>query len=236
MIKKRIKIESYEVGPNGDAKLSSLMKHMQQAALDDCDQYSASYENMREEDLVFVIIKFGIRFFFPIKKNDEIEILTVNDRVEGITFIRDYVLYKNGVPAAEATTHWVMMSYSRRVPMRANSSKYPVPQMKMNITNLVIPRTFGGEGEYSNSETHKVRYSELDENEHLNNTVYADLVYDYSGCDIGEVESCFISFSSEALLGDSLVMNRRGNEKSGELRCVNERSGKVCFRALINFR
>ena len=236
MIKKKITIESYEVGPKGNVKLSALMKHMQQTALEDCDQYGASYENMREEDLVFVIIRFGIRFFRPIRKNDVIEILSVNDRVDGIVFVRDFLIYKDGLPVAEASTHWVIMSFSRRRPMRPTSTKYPMPELKMGITSLELPRNICPDGEFDSSEKHIVRYSELDENDHLNNTVYADLVYDYSGCEIGDVEKCFISFSSEALLGDTLAINRRTDGKSAEMRCINERSGKVCFEASINFR
>ncbi len=235
MLKKKVKIESYEVGPDGNVKLSSLMKHMQQAALDDCDQYGASYENLREEDLVFVIIKFGIRFFSPIRKNDEIEILTVNDRLESIYFVRDFVIYKDGLPAAEATTQWILIRFSTRSPMRPNSSKYPMTEMKMGLTKLVIPRSFGSD-DAETTETHIVRYSELDENYHLNNTVYADLVYDYAGIPVGEVESCFISFAGEALLGDRLLIGRSGDEKHSDIKCVNERSGKVCFKAAINFR
>ncbi len=236
MIKKKIKIESYEVGPNGNVKLSALMKHMQQTALEDCDQYGASYENMREEDLVFVIIRFGIRFFRPIRKNDVIEILSVNDRIEGIVFVRDFLIYKDGVPAAEATTNWVMMSYSRRRPMRPTATKYPVPEMRMGVTSLELPHNICPDGVFDSSEKHTVRYSELDENEHLNNTVYADLVYDYSDCEIGDVENCFISFNSEALKDDVLVISRRKTEKGAEMKCVNERSGKVCFEGIINFR
>jgi acyl-ACP thioesterase len=237
MIKSKIKIEGYEVFPDGTVKLSALMKHMQQAACDDLDQYGATYANMRADDLVFVIVKMGIVFSGEIKKGDEIEIMTLNTDVQGIIFIREFIIYKNGLPVAQATTHWVLMSYSKRTPMRPSALKYTTTSPEMAITGVELPRNLLEETEFDSECEHRVAYSELDENSHMNNTVYADLIYDYAPYDIEKhVKSCRIYYNGEARLGDMLNIRIKKTDGGHIVSCVNKETGKNCFEAKISFR
>lgn len=239
MLKQTIRIKSYDVCSNGTVKLSSLMKYMQQIAREDIDQYGATYDKMREHDMVFVIIKLGIVFDGVIKCNDEIEVLTINNAITGVTFVREFVISKNGVPVARATTDWVLMSYSRRMPMRpsAMTEIFDIPQMKMDIEGVDLPRKIEFEGEYDKSEEHKVRFSELDENSHMNNTVYADLIYDYAPCDVnGFIKECRICFNGEARLNDVLSVNGVNTKNGCIIKCKNMSLNRACFEASISFR
>jgi medium-chain acyl-[acyl-carrier-protein] hydrolase len=236
MIRKKIKIEGYEVFPDSTVKLSALMKHMQQAACDDIDQFGLTYEALRQDDMVFVIIKMGISFNREIRKGDEIEILTVNNSVEGIVFIREFILYKDGLPVAEATTHWVLMSYERRLPVRPARLRHPMPEVNMDINGVYLPRKLIEEKSFDFEIRHKVVYSELDENRHMNNTVYADLIYDYAPYNIEKpVKSCRIYYNGEALLWDVLNIKVKATEKGHIVSCVNETRGKSCFEGEISF-
>lgn len=236
MIRNKVKIEGYEVFPDGTVKLSALMKHMQQAACDDLDQYGLTYASMREDDLVFVIIKMGITFSGEIKKRDEIEILTVNTGVQGIVFVREFIIYKNSFPVARATTHWVLMSFSKRIPVRANRLKYPLPNSDIGIESIALPRKLIEETEFDFETEHRVAYSELDENRHMNNTVYADLIYDHAPYDIEKpLKSCRIYYNGEALLGDALNIRVKQTQKGHIVSCVNRTNGKDCFEAEISF-
>ncbi|MEG1743214.1 MAG: hypothetical protein RR246_03510, partial [Clostridia bacterium] len=60
MKEQTIKITSADVYENGNIKLSALQKYMQQIAREDCDDYGASYENVRALGMVFVITKLAI--------------------------------------------------------------------------------------------------------------------------------------------------------------------------------
>ncbi|MDD4124711.1 MAG: thioesterase [Eubacteriales bacterium] len=236
MIKSKVKIEGYEVFPDGTVKLSALMKHMQQAACDDLDQFGATYANMRGDDLVFVIIKMGIAFKAEIKKGDEIEIMTLNTDIQGIVFIREFVIYKSGLPVAQATTHWVLMSYSKRIPVRPSMLKYTTTNPEMALEGVNLPRKLLEEMRFESETEHRVVFSELDENSHMNNTVYADLIYDYAPYNIEKhVKTCRIYYNGEARLGDILNIKVKKTESGHIVSCVNKESGKSCFEAKISF-
>ena len=205
MLKQKIKINSYDVGENGEIKVSALMKYMQELAVSDIAGTGATYEKMRADDMVFVIIRFGINFSQPVRKYDEIEILTVNNRIEGVVFVREYLFYRGGLPVAEATTHWVLMSYSRRMPLRPSALNYPCDPVGMDIKGVeLLRRTDIDTSDPSAAEPYTVRWSALDENRHLNNTVYARWAADLTGEDYARshrLRSLLVEYKKELPLG-----------------------------------
>ena len=236
MLKQKIKINSYDVGENGEIKVSALMKYMQELAVSDIAGTGATYEKMRADDMVFVIIRFAINFLQPVRKYDEIEILTVNNRIEGVVFVREYLFYRGGLPVAEATTHWVLMSYSRRMPLRPSALNYPCDPVGMDIKGVeLLRRTDIDTSDPSAAEPYTVRWSALDENRHLNNTVYADLVFDHCDADIGSVKTCRINFTGESLAGDVIDIFSAPAQNGSVVCGVNRRTGKRCFEADVRF-
>lgn len=237
MLRQKIKVNSYDVGENGEIKISSLMKYMQELAVEDIASTGATYEIMRDrDDMVFVIIRCGIKMLSPVRKYDELEILTVNNEINGITFVREFIFYRGSLPVAEATTQWVLMSYSRRTPLRPTALKFPCEPVRMDINGVELLRRIAFDTAGSECRgVFTVRRSALDENRHLNNTVYADLVLDHCGRDSGSVESCRINFVGEALLGDEIEIFRAENGGRTELCGINRRTGKHCFDADIKF-
>ena len=236
MLTKTIKINSYDVGENSELKLSSLMKYMQQLAVDDIASAGATYESMRADDMVFVIIKFGIEFVSPVRKNDVLEIQTVNNAISGAVFVREFVFRRGGAVVANATTHWVLMSYSRRVPLRPSSLKNGAEPMGLDIKGAGLIKKFEFDlsaaqsaGEYT------VYRSSLDENRHLNNTVYADIVLDRCGFSTGSVKECRINFTGEALEKDILDVYTIPRASGAAVCGVNRRTQKHCFEAEIEF-
>ncbi|MFA7099882.1 MAG: acyl-ACP thioesterase domain-containing protein [Eubacteriales bacterium] len=242
MIKNTIKIEGYDVFADGSVKLSALLRYMQQAAAEDLDSYGVTYDQMRGDDLVFVIVKIGIELSGVIKKGDEIEILTVNTAVNGITFVREFILYKNSLPIAKSTTHWVLMSYSRRVPVRPSRLNYKTQSLGDDFVGVKLPRTLFDEESFDFTSEHKVAYTEIDINNHMNNTVYADLVYNYAPEDIvsgfgkTRLAACSIYFNGEARLGDILTVKVKSVPGGHIIKCLNKKTGKSCFDANAFFK
>jgi len=76
MLEKAYRINSYDVSPNGLVKVSALQKYMQQLAREDCNSYGATYTNMRENNMVFVITKIGLEITGEIRSEDIITIRT----------------------------------------------------------------------------------------------------------------------------------------------------------------
>ncbi len=198
------RITSYDVYRNGNAKLSSLLKYMQQLARDDSDQKGYTYEEMRKSNMVFVITKLAMHFEKNLKEGDTVKITTFLREVVGVTFKRCFVCEINGETAFYAMTDWVLIDYEKRNILRPSSTEYgetesPIDFPVFDVKKRIQPADDRG------VVTHKVRYTELDQNGHLNNTVYADIVVDnLKVIPDSSVESFYLNFNGEAMFGDEL--------------------------------
>jgi len=245
MLKNTVKINSYEVSANGFMKLSSLMKLMQQTATDDLETYGATYENMLKDDTVFVIVKMGIEFYGEIYEGDVISITTEATGIRGVVFVREFVIEKNEKVVAKATTHWVLMSFMKRMPLRPSRLNYDREKKSMEDISesdvVFLPKSIRYDGVFEKCNTHTVRFSNLDRNRHMNNTVYADLLYDYVVDETDyPIKSCRIYYNSEAVIENELDIFSHKEQISGEISykvsCINKKSEKNCFDAEITFR
>lgn len=238
MLRKKVTITQNDILPGGEVKLSSLMRYMQEAASEDLDQYGATYEKMRHDDMVFVIIKMGIDFTGEMTRGDEIEIFTENTAVKGVVFLREFILYKEKKPVARAATHWVLMSFSKRTPIRPALFKYGEPKDGKSITGIDLPRFLFTKEEFPENglfvREHVVSQGEIDENRHMNNAVYADLILGLPAeTRRGRVRACRIYFNAEARLGDSLLIKTAGKDHALFTTGTIKETGKTCFTSKI---
>ena len=63
MFVKEIKIKSYDVDKNNNARISSIMKYFQQIARENLDQFGMTYDYLREHNIVFVLTKYKFKFY-----------------------------------------------------------------------------------------------------------------------------------------------------------------------------
>ncbi|MEG2118660.1 MAG: thioesterase, partial [Clostridia bacterium] len=84
---------------------------------------------------------------------------------------------------------------------------------------------------------HRVRYTELDENRHLNNAVYSDILIDYLPETVpnSHIKRCQINFNSEATLGDLLDIYSKKENDGFVMITKNITAQKVCFEAELFF-
>lgn len=236
MKEQRIKITSADVYESSFVRLSSLQKYMQQIALEDSSSYGATYHNMRESGMVFVITRLAAEFYADICTDDELLMVTVNNRIEGVTFVREFMFYRNGTPVAAATTHWVLMDFENRRVCRATACKYPIPALGLDIPGAAVKRRIINE-QMPFVGNHKVRYTELDENKHLNNSYYSDILIDYLPVSppIKQIKRCQINFVGEASLDSELCIYAKQNGDTYYMSTINKTAGKTCFEAELSF-
>ena len=78
-----------------------------------------------------------------------------------------------------------------------------------------------------------VTFSDLDENNHLNNAYYSDIVADFAPVSLYDhwISGLQIAFLSEARLGDTLAVGLQERESGFLLTARNGRTGANCFEA-----
>ncbi len=235
MIEKTIKIASFDVYPNSTLKPSALQRYMQQIAREDCDGLGCTYIDMRNVNMVFVLTKLAVEIYAPIYAYDEIVIKTFNNRITGVSFEREFELFRNGVKIAHATTQWVVVNFDSRRIMRPKDFPFNIPQHNLSCGSIELPRNLNADTIPHEVGSRTVRLSDLDENNHLNNCVYADIAMDIIDYDTKNqyVKSVVIIFKHEAFLGDSLRLSLAKNNSNNLVFAYNDNNGIPCFEAML---
>lgn len=203
------KVYGYELCHVGTIKPSYLMRYMQTAAGLDCDAMGASYHFLREHGLVFVLTKLKLEMLKDVKAGQDITIKTWQKEIRGVTFIRDFEFTCQGEVIGYASTQWAFMNFETRRPARVTDSPidFPnetdIPSRPIELERrIIIPE---GATEYGTFKR-KVYLSDLDENLHLNNTNYADIMLDFIPPILqnSSFNNIQILFRGEARLDDQL--------------------------------
>ncbi len=207
---KKLDLYSYDANPDGTAKIPMLMKHFQQIAREDLRNFGITYNMMRDYDQVFVIIKLKIEFKKKITIYDELYLKTVPTKIVGITFYRDFFITDvSGEICAVASSAWVLMNYKTRRIIKPADIVAPVPHFPDDASDVVLTRRFPviDSPILQKTNVRKVYFSNLDENNHFNNTETAAFAIDEI-CDRivagDEISSIEIHFNHESRLGDEL--------------------------------
>lgn len=232
MIERKITVASFDVYPNSTLKPSALQHYMQQLAREDCDEMGCTYIMMRDVNMVFVMTKLGIDIYEPIFAYDEITIKTYNNRVSGVTFEREFEIFKNERKVGHATTQWVIVKYDNRQIVRPRDFPFEIPAHNLDCGSVVLPRAINAENTLLSAER-IVRLSDLDENDHLNNCVYSDIAMDVIPYDRKDdfVKSVRIIFKQEARIDDVLNLTMGENESSFAVTAHNSTGDKPCFES-----
>ena len=237
MLEKTIRIQSFDVFPNSMLKPSALMRHMQQIAREDCDGMGATYDYMRSLNTVFVLTKLGIEFMRPVMDGEELTLKTYNNTIKGLIFDREYELISNRTIVSKASTYWTLVRYDNRTLVRPSNFPIKFEAVNLDIESLDIPRRFD-EHDLRECGERIVRVSDLDENNHLNNCIYSDIVLDsvdsFDGLN-NWVRGIKLIFRHEARRGDRLVLCKRDENEKQTVFAHNSTNDTACFEAEIVF-
>ena len=236
MIEREYKIQSYDVYPSYEIKPSAMMRYMQQCAREDCDEQGLSYDFLRSMNAVFVIAKSGLEFYRPIKVDEIMTVRTFNNDVDGVLFDREFDFFVGGDRVAHASTFWVLIKFDTRTIVRPKDLPVEFKSLHLDCKKVEVPRAFLCEN-LTEKSRRTVRVSDLDQNNHLNNCVYADIALDNLDFDgTGKsVKSVKTIFRREARLKDVLKVSVGGERNKAVVTAENVTDGKRCFEAEIEF-
>ncbi len=232
MLEKKISVKSFDVYPNSTMKPVALQRYMQQIAREDCDNMGWTYNNMREINMVFVMTKLGIKVNKPVFAYDELMVRTYNNKIKGIVFTREFEFYRFGEEVIHATTEWVIVNYDTRRIVRPSFFPYEIPEMNIDCDTINLPRAIEI-SDLSPAGERRVRLSDLDENDHLNNCIYSDIAMDILPYDRKQdyVKEIKIIFRHEAKLGDCLNLSWGEQEGKYGVFAFNTENNLACFEA-----
>ncbi len=239
---KRI-VSSYEANANHNLRPAALMDMMQEAAGRDASTLGFGYEEMISANAAWVLSRMKIVFNKYPKWRDEVVLKTWHKGANRIFYLRDFILEdKEGNPLACATTSWLIIDISSRRMVRNSTlaENFDNTALGDAIADQAEKVSLPKDAEPEHVTTHKVVWSDIDTNGHVNNVKYAvwamDIV-DYADASSRPLKEMLINFDAEVLPGQEVELYRIRVEENDKLvyYVQGKVAEKVCFSIKLDF-
>lgn len=228
-------IRSSEVAPDGKAKLQSICDLLQETAGNQALRLNFDISQLREQNLTWVLHRLHVKMdAFPAWR-DEITIETWPSSGDTLRAYRDFVIMDaKDNEIGKCLSYWLMINIESRRPVRIPED---VLKMAPSDTDHVLEVQKGRidfDKEPAGSKTFRVRRSDLDMNEHVNNVKYIEWALEALPSDY-RPEKIDIEFLSECREDDVLISEFTDTEMAGFSKChriIRKSDGKVAARAV----
>lgn len=234
------KANYYDCDCNNLLKISAAMRYMQQTSSEQLEYLGFSPAKLYEEGMVFLLSKMCIKVHRMPVCTENLVVGTAPVTPRGARFVREFIIDS---PAGErllsGLSLWILVNPGTRKILRPASFPYALSFQEAALGGVVDDIAFPKQREQASlSMRVPVRYSQIDVNHHVNNTVYADMVCDalpYEELTARGLETLAISFQNEAKWGDLIDISTTGLD-DGEYHMVGLHGGAPCFEALARLR
>jgi acyl-ACP thioesterase len=213
---REFEVGSYQVHPDGRISLTSLADLLQEIAWRHAD--SADFgRNLQETQQMWVLSRLEIRVTeFP-KWGDRIRLFTGGRGADKLFAFREFMIWdQNERVIARAMSSWLLLnSETKRI--QRPEQVLPPALFDPNSKPTWQPEKITVVGETIAAEEIRVRHSDLDLNNHVNNTSYIRWAENFLA-DQGVFPAQFlINYSAECLLGEQVELKFFKGEGSSYL-------------------
>ncbi|MFV0497177.1 MAG: acyl-[acyl-carrier-protein] thioesterase [Candidatus Fimivivens sp.] len=219
---------------------SAMLRYIQSAAGEHLNTLGLTHQRLHDEGFVFVVAATALKVFRAPTVGERIMILTAPLPGRGANMLRETILQdEHGRLLAECQTNWALIdSHTNRL-LRASSFPYMLPMLSGQWTPFFDPtriRIHLSEEPHGRVER-IVRLSDLDQNLHMNNTVYAEILTDCFGdayINSGGLDTLFLRYHLQAKIHDRLTLEY---SYGGQLFVVCAHHGeKNCFEGAFSLK
>ncbi|MEA5136421.1 MAG: thioesterase [Candidatus Fimivivens sp.] len=219
---------------------SAMLRYIQSVAGEHLDTLGLTYQRLYDEGFVFVVGGTALKIHRAPTAGEHIVISTAPFIGRGANMLRETVLHaEDGALLAECQTNWALIDPHTNRLLRASCFPYTLPMLGGEWTPFFDPRRIHihlKEKPDGNVER-IVRLSDLDQNLHMNNTVYADILTDCFGdayINSGGMDTLFLRYHLQAKLHDCLTLEYGHGD---QLYVVSAHCGeKNCFEGAFSLK
>ncbi len=214
----------------GRVKASSLMHVFQEAATIHAEMLGVGFEPMIAQNYIWVLTKLRFKVNAPLSAGKTYRLRTHPRPKKGVTFFREFYIYDgDGATAVIGTSQWCIINFETR----------RIERTKIDFTDgtYITEEAFEGgieklkidESVLLQIGSHVVTEEDLDENEHVNNCRYADMVENAL-----EGHTDFtIHFSKEARMGDTVLLYQAKLDDESIIVAGKLEDGTTVFQAKV---
>ncbi len=208
-------ITSVEVDFNLDTKLSNIFLFFQEVSSIQSEVFHIGKADTLDKDLHWVITRFNVEITRLPKYGEHIKVLTYPGSSNILFFNRHYrILDEKDNVLVKASSIWCVIDDKTHMVKKDpfNGLKLPVVNMEdeLPLPNKVTYKE--GKLEYKKT----IRYSDIDLNNHLNNTRYIELIQDAFDIDFyksHKLTTLTINYLSELKLNDEVSIYKDEDEE-----------------------
>lgn len=236
-------VSCYEADSNHNFRPTAMLDLMQEAAGRDASVLGFGYDEMISENTAWVLSRTRVSFHKCPKWRDSVVLKTWHKGANRIFYLRDFLLESpEGELLISATTSWLIIDLATRRMVRNTTLAENFDNSEMGDAieeqagKVMLPK--GLEPELVH--THKVVWSDIDTNGHVNNVKYAVWALDAVDYDILKEKSLkemLINYDTEVMRDQTVELYRvvAQEEESTVVYIVGKVEGKSCFSIKMNF-
>jgi len=203
--RKKIEVDIHDVDFNGVARTSSLMKYIQSAAQSQLTDSGLSYDVLKSKKRAFILSRIKMEFSETVRAYEKLDALTFPCDSRGYSFLRCYALERDGKTIGRAASVWALIDTDTHGLVKVSDFDLKLQTyspLDITLTRIAHPT------EMINVGTYKIEYGMVDQNRHMNNTVYPDMYSNFLPLENKRIKSISISYLAEAPFGDTLTVQR----------------------------
>ncbi len=235
-------IRYHELDSHGLLRPVTLLNFVQDAGGLHAAQLGVSVRDLRQRGLTWVLSRVHLTVDRYLHADDVIHLRTWPSTREGLFSCREFELFdKNGTLFSRATSSWAVLNLVSRRPVRLQDClpEYPLTARRALDDDFAsLPQFPDAPDDTFREIPFLVRRSDLDSNQHVNNTVYTDWALeavpdDVAACHLHSLE---VSFRAEALYGDSILSQCAVNRTDDGTECLHRIVNSCDKRELARLR
>lgn len=222
----------------GKAKLSSIFNYLQEVALKHAGNMGFGYNDMIKNKQIWVVVRIIIKMKKYPAWRDQVVVETWPRGVEGLWAFREYRLSDTeGNEIGGASASWLVLDMADRKPATLSEDVFHMlPYVKEESATGEVPHRINAKGEMKVCSNHKVKFSEVDFYQHVNNTRYIDWILDalYQLKINVPIERICINYMAEAKLDDEIILKYQQNGDKIIIKGETEKGNSTVFIAELN--
>lgn len=213
-IKTQITVPTYMTDKNKRLRASAFMELAQEIAVQGAKPIGLSDKDLKPINAVWVLARMQVKVERTAIEDEAMCLQTWHKGMKGAQFIRDYQLVDGeGKIAVNSTSSWLIMDIKERRMLHGAALEGIVstePQCEGDAIASACPRiTIPSSVTMNHVSDHKILYSDIDSNNHTNNTKYVLWSMDvlpYELVSESEIDEFFINFNRESHYGETVKL------------------------------
>lgn len=233
-------VSSFDIDVWGVMKPSSILNICQDTAYLHSKSMGYGFDVLHKLNMTWVLSRVKVAVMRSPSWLERVKVRTWHKGQSGLFSLRDYIFYdQQGEPIIKITTSWLILNLATRRIARVDKifnqdgmelAEYKCDAIEVEAPRIEVPSTLDVVG------THKVLYSDLDLNEHVNNTKYMDWACDHSPQQMQREKSLkafCLNFNHEAKHSEQIVLSSCLQEN--DLLIEGSTAGRNIFVARLEY-